>query len=142
MTLVDLAREVGLSSPSVTERLRRLEGAGVITGFTAIVDPARLGYGLLAFIRLAAINPIGNATRLEEVLTRPEVMEAHHVVGEDCWIFKVAVRNTAHLEQLLLVMAQVGTTTTSIVLSSPVLHRALPVSDEIEEGPGPDRRLV
>jgi Lrp/AsnC family transcriptional regulator, leucine-responsive regulatory protein len=89
-----------------------------------------MGYGLTAFIRLPAFNPLSNEATLEDVLARAEVLEAHHVVGEDCWIFKVAARDTAHLEQLLKVMARLGPTTTSIVLSSPVQRRPLPVADE------------
>ena len=61
----------------------------------------------------------------DEVLTRPEIVEAHHVVGEDCWILKVVVRDTRHLEELLLVLAAIGPTTTSIILSSPVEGRPL-----------------
>ncbi|MFD5317057.1 Lrp/AsnC family transcriptional regulator [Streptomyces sp. NPDC127098] len=136
ITLTELSRQVGMSPPGVSERLRRLEKAGVVTGYTAVVDPEHLGYRLRAFVRLATFQPLASRPALDRVLTRPEVVEAHHVVGEDCWIFKVLVRDTRHLEELLLAFAAVGTTTTSIVLSSPVDGRPLVPADELEEGAG------
>ncbi|WP_326595111.1 Lrp/AsnC family transcriptional regulator [Streptomyces sp. NBC_01803] len=131
MTLAELARHVGMSSPGVSERLRRLEQSGVISGYGAVVDPYRLGYRLHAFVRLATFSPVSARPELDRVMERPEVIEAHHVVGEDCWIFKVIVRDTTHLEDLLLDFARVGTTTTSIVLSSPVNGRAVTPADEV-----------
>jgi Lrp/AsnC family leucine-responsive transcriptional regulator len=133
MTLVDLARKVGMSSPSTAERLRRLEESGVIARYAAIVEPEKLGYTLQAFIRLAPTDPRTASDAMHVIFDRPEVREAHHVVGNDCWVFKVAVRDTRHLEQLLLVMATIGTTTTSIVLSSPVHDRPLAPSTEAVE---------
>lgn len=131
MTLADLARRVGLSSPSVSERLRRLEELGVIRGYSAIVDPASVGYQLQAFVRMAPFASATTAAQLDKVLRRPEVLEAHHVVGDDCWIFKVIVRDTGHLEDLLLAFAEVGKTTTSVVLSSPIGHRPVVPLDPV-----------
>jgi Lrp/AsnC family transcriptional regulator, leucine-responsive regulatory protein len=125
MTLAELGRRVGLSSPSVSERLRRLEETGAILGYSAVVNPAVLGHRLHAFVRLAPAIRTADGTPLKRILDRPEVLEAHHVVGEDCWIFQVVVRDTTHLENLLADFSNVGSTTTSIVLSSPVCHRAL-----------------
>jgi len=133
MTLAELARQVGLSSPSVSERLRRLEETGAILGYSAVVDPAVLGHGLRAFVRLAPTVRSANRTPLKRILDRPEVLEAHHVVGDDCWIFQVVVRDTTHLEDLLADFSDVGSTTTSIVLSSPVNRRTVLPADL--EGP-------
>ncbi|GAA4087287.1 Lrp/AsnC family transcriptional regulator [Streptomyces shaanxiensis] len=124
--LSELGRRVRLSPAAVTERVRRLETAGVITGYGAQVAPARLGYGIQAFIR---VNPHGGYTlrhpRTLELIDRPEIVEVHHVVGEDCWILKVAVEDTIHLEEILEATSALGRTTTSIVLSSPVRTKPL-----------------
>ncbi|WP_245936419.1 Lrp/AsnC family transcriptional regulator [Streptomyces cahuitamycinicus] len=124
--LSELGRRVRLSPAAVTERVRRLESAGVISGYGAHVVPARLGYGIQAFIR---VDPHGGYTlkhpRTLELIERPEITEVHHVVGEDCWILKVAVRDTVHLEDVLEAVSALGRTTTSIVLTSPVERKAL-----------------
>ncbi|MEU0663531.1 Lrp/AsnC family transcriptional regulator [Streptomyces lavendulocolor] len=124
--LSELGRRVRLSPAAVAERVRRLEACGAVTGYGAHVSPARLGYGVQAFIR---VDPHGGYTfkhpRTLELLARPEVLEAHHVVGEDCWILKVAVRDTVHLEDVLEQTSALGRTTTSVVLSSPVPRKPL-----------------
>ncbi|MCZ4609429.1 Lrp/AsnC family transcriptional regulator [Streptomyces sp. Lzd4kr] len=124
--LSELGRRVRLSPAAVTERVRRLEAAGAITGYGARIAPGRLGYGIQAFIR---VNPHGGYTlrhpRTLELIDRPEIVEVHHVVGEDCWILKVAVEDTVHLEEILEQTSALGRTTTSIVLSSPLPGKPL-----------------
>jgi Lrp/AsnC family leucine-responsive transcriptional regulator len=124
--LSELGRRVRLSPAAVAERVRRLEATGAITGYGARVSPSRLGYGIQAFIR---VDPHGGYTlrhpRTLELLARPEITEAHHVVGQDCWILKVAVEDTVHLEDVLEQASALGRTTTSIVLSSPVERKPL-----------------
>ncbi|WP_433452626.1 Lrp/AsnC family transcriptional regulator [Streptomyces sp. CA-142005] len=124
--LSELGRQVSLSPAAVAERVRRLEAAGVVEGYGARVASARLGYGIQAFIR---VDPHGGYTlkhpRTLELIERPEIIEVHHVVGEDCWILKVAVTDTVHLEDVLEQTSALGRTTTSVVLSSPVRHKPL-----------------
>jgi Lrp/AsnC family leucine-responsive transcriptional regulator len=126
VSLAELGRRVGLSAPAVAERLARLEEAEVITGYRAEVDPRALGYALAAVIR---IRP--NARQLPKVaqLARDtaEVVECHRITGEDCYFMKLHVRSVEHLEEVLDRFVIYGQTTTSIVQSSPVPLRALPV---------------
>ncbi|MEV7024268.1 Lrp/AsnC family transcriptional regulator [Kitasatospora sp. NPDC093558] len=126
ITLSELGRRVSLSPAAVGERVRRLEADGTVTGYAAQVSAARLGYGIQAFVR---VSPHARVTvkylRSQELLHRPEVLEVHHVLGEDCWIFKIAARDTAHLEELIELMSTLGRTTTSVILSSPVTQSVL-----------------
>ncbi|MFC0599419.1 Lrp/AsnC family transcriptional regulator [Streptomyces palmae] len=126
ITLSELGRRVNLSPAAVSDRLRRLETSGIITGYGAQVSPARLGYALQAFVR---VDPHAGYTlrhpRTLELIARQEILEVHHVVGEDCWILKVGVADTGHLEEVLAQVTVLGSTTTSVVLSSPVARRTL-----------------
>ncbi|MFI1017740.1 Lrp/AsnC family transcriptional regulator [Streptomyces sp. NPDC020965] len=120
----ELARTVSMSASAVTERVRRLEEAGIISGYTAVVDPERLGLPILAFVRLR--YPNGNYRPFHELLeTTPEVLEAHHVTGDDCFVLKVATRSMSHLEEVAGRIGALGSVTTSVVYSSPLPHRAI-----------------
>jgi Lrp/AsnC family leucine-responsive transcriptional regulator len=121
----ELARAVSMSASAVTERVRRLEEAGVITGYTAVVDQEALGLSLLAFVRLR--YPHGNYKPFHDLLeVTPEILEAHHVTGDDCFVLKVAARSMRHLEEVTGRIGALGSVTTSIVYSSPLPRR--PVS--------------
>jgi Lrp/AsnC family leucine-responsive transcriptional regulator len=123
----ELARAVSMSASAVTERVRRLEETGVIRGYAAVVDPERLGLGVLAFIRLR--YPTGNYKPFHDLLaTTPEIVEAHHVTGEDCFVLKVLARSMRHLETTAGRIAALGSVTTSVVYSSPLPSR--PISAE------------
>src|SRR5690349_5113141 len=90
MSFAELGRRVGLSTPAVIERVRRLEEAGVITGYHATVDPSRIGLGVLALVRVRIASGSDTSRRLGRVLVDcPEVVEAHHVTGDDCYVCKV-----------------------------------------------------
>ncbi|MDR2256558.1 MAG: Lrp/AsnC family transcriptional regulator [Arthrobacter sp.] len=119
-----LAREVSLSASAVSERLRRLGDAGIITGYGVTVDPEALGYPITAFVRLA--YPSGNYKPFHDlVATTPEIVEAHHVTGADCFIIKTHARSMADLERITGRLATLGGITTNVVYSSPVPGRPL-----------------
>jgi Lrp/AsnC family leucine-responsive transcriptional regulator len=124
--VAELARRVGLSSPAVAERLRRLEDAGVLS-YRAEVDPRALGYAICAIVR---ISPAGGGLRLIPGIARdiPNVTECHRITGEDCYFVKVYLRSIDELEPILDLFTPHGRTTTSIVHSSPVPSRPLPVA--------------
>ncbi|MFJ8695931.1 Lrp/AsnC family transcriptional regulator [Streptomyces roseolilacinus] len=124
-SFAELARAVSMSASAVTERVRRLEEAGVITGYTAVVDQEALGLSILAFVRLR--YPHGNYKPFHDLLeVTPEILEAHHVTGDDCFVLKVAARSMRHLEEVTGRIGALGSVTTSIVYSSPLSRR--PVS--------------
>ena len=124
LSYAELAREVAMSPSAVAERVRRLEEAGVIAGYQALVDPERVGLGILALVRLR--YPTGNYRPFYALLdSTPEVVEAHHVTGEDCFVLKVVARSMRHLEAVTGRIAGLGSVTTSVVYSSPLPGRAL-----------------
>lgn len=120
----ELGRRVGLSSPAVAERVRRMEEGGVIQGYRAMVSYERLGFPITAFIRVSTpASRMHEADLIAEKI--PEVLECHHLTGTDCLILKVVVSSVGHLEEVINQMGHYGQTTTSIVLSSPVTSRIL-----------------
>lgn len=122
MSYVELARAVAMSPSAVTERVRRLEEIGVIIGFSAVVDLEQLGLHVLAFVRLR--YPHGNYQPLHKALDNtPEIVEAHHVTGEDCFILKVAARSMRHLEEVTGRLSSLGGITANVVYSSPLPRR-------------------
>jgi Lrp/AsnC family leucine-responsive transcriptional regulator len=124
LSLAELGRRVGLSAPAVADRLSRLEGAGVIAGYNAQVDPALLGYALTSIIRIRP-SPRQIAKVADLARATPEVVECHRITGEDCFFAKAHVRDVTHLEELIDTFTPFGQTTTSIVQSSPVPRRGV-----------------
>jgi Lrp/AsnC family transcriptional regulator, leucine-responsive regulatory protein len=120
--MADLARAVGLSPPSATERVRRLEEAGVIRGYAAVVDPAALGLSLAAYTRIRPLP--GLLGKVAEVLLGlSAIVECDRVTGEDCFVAKAHVRSVAELEALIDEIIPYAMTNTSIIQSSPVRPR-------------------
>jgi Lrp/AsnC family leucine-responsive transcriptional regulator len=126
VTMAELGRRINLSPPAVAERVQRLESAGVITGYRAEVDPKAIGFPIAAVVR---IRP--TTRRLQKIpeLAReiPEVVDCHRITGEDCFFVKLHLRSMDDLEEILDRFLVLGQTTTSIIHSSPVSGRPLPL---------------
>ncbi|NEA39761.1 Lrp/AsnC family transcriptional regulator [Streptomyces sp. SID11385] len=128
-SFAELAREVAMSPSAVTERVRRLEEAGFVRGYTAVLDPGRLGLTVLAFVRLR--YPTTNYKPFHDLMAvMPQVLEAHHVTGEDCFLLKVAARSMRDLETQVGRIGTLGAVTTNVVYSSPLPSRALRTPDD------------
>ena len=124
LSIAELARTVHMSNSAVSERVRRLEESGIIGGYRAVVDAERLGYSILAFLRLR--YPSSVYTPLHDLLAdTPEVIEAHHVTGDDCFILKVVATSMRHLEHVSGRIGTLGSVTTSVSFSSPFPTRPI-----------------
>lgn len=126
MPMSELARRLGLSSPSITERVRRLESEGVIRRYAAELDLARLGYPLMALVRLRPVP--GRLRDVEALLQKtPECIECDKVTGEDCFVARVALRSIQHLDQVLEAFADCAETNSALIKSTPVALRLPPL---------------
>jgi len=124
LSSAELGRRVHLSAPAVAARVGRLEDAGVITGYRAELSLAALGLDVMAFVRVRSESGAHRAL-LAALAARQEVLECHHVTGEDCFIVKVAAGSLGHLEEVVAELAGFGSTTTSIVFSTAIARRTL-----------------
>ncbi len=115
ISMAELGRQVHLSQPAVTERVRKLEESGVITGYRAVVDLAKLGYGIRALIRVTQAD---YATVVKRLADTPEVINAYNVTGDDSWILEIAVINVAHLDAVLTHFCVLSQTSTCIILNA------------------------
>ena len=122
LTMAELGRRVHLSQPAVTERVRKLEASGVITGYRATVDLSKLGYGIRAIIRVGRCD----YQRVIKVLQQtPEVVNAYNVTGEDSYILEIAVIDVAHLDAVLSRFCVLSETSTSIILNPAREHQPM-----------------
>jgi Lrp/AsnC family leucine-responsive transcriptional regulator len=122
LPLTELGRRVNLSASAATERLRRLEAAGVITGYRAEVDLGKVGYPVLAVVRLK--YPGSRHEPLHKLLgERSEILECLRTTGDDCYTLKIAAASMAHLEHTMDELAQFGSTTTNVVYSQTLPYR-------------------
>ena len=120
--LTELARRVSLSASATTERVRRMEAAGVISGCRAVVDLGKAGYAVLAVVRLK--YPGSRHEPLHRLLgERMEILECLRTTGDDCYTLKVAATSMAHLKKVVDDLAQFGSTTTNIVYSETLPYR-------------------
>lgn len=124
ISYAELGRRVGLTTPAVIERVRKLEDAEIITGYRAEIDSSKIGFPITAFIRMS-ITGIDYSHIIEVVAESKEILECHRATGGDSFIMKVAVADVTHLQHLIDKLTPYGITTTSIVLSSPVKNRII-----------------
>lgn len=126
LTMSELGRRVGMSSPAVTERVRRLEETGVIQGYRLELNPAALGLPIAAYVR---IRPnVGQLPKIADLAQQiPEVVECHRVTGEDCFMLKVHIPAIDQLDRLLDSFLLYGSTTTTIIQSTIVPLRPPPL---------------
>jgi Lrp/AsnC family transcriptional regulator, leucine-responsive regulatory protein len=129
LSLKELSSRVGLSGPSVAERLRRLEARGVIRTYTVEIDPQALGYQLQAIVRVRPMP--GKVHIVQEQLRKiPEICECDKVTGDDCFIARLYVRSIEQLDKILDRIADKAETNTSIIKSQPVPRRLPPLAQE------------
>ena len=126
LSTAELGRRVALSAPAVAERVRRLERLGVITGYRAEIDPRALGYGIAAIVRVRP-TPRQLPRIAELARDTPEVVECYRITGDDCFLMKLHLHSIDDLEPVLDRFVLFGQTTTSIIQSTPVPRRALPL---------------
>jgi Lrp/AsnC family transcriptional regulator, leucine-responsive regulatory protein len=119
ISMKDLGKIVGLTSPAVSERVKRLEESGIITGYKAIVNPEKLNKIIKAFI---TVGLPGDKYKefLELAENKNSIIECHHITGDDCLVLKVIVKNMDELERLIDDIKALGRTKTSVILSTPI----------------------
>lgn len=126
LSMAELGRRVGMSSPAVTERVRRMEEQGIIISYSLSINPKPLGLPIAVYIR---VRPhAGQLTQIAALAQSiPEVVECHRITGEDCFLMKVYIPAMEQLDRLLDAFLVYGSTTTSIIQSSPVPLRPPPL---------------
>lgn len=130
LSLAELGRRIGLSSTATTERMKQMEEAGILDGYTVEIDREALGLEVMAFIRMSCGGQ--NYHRLlDYVQTLEEVRECHHLTGDDDFLLKVTTTSMADLEALIEALLPYGNPVTSLVLSSPVERRKFAVSGKL-----------
>jgi Lrp/AsnC family leucine-responsive transcriptional regulator len=97
----EIARQVEMAPSAVLERIRRLEARGVIQGYEVRIDPEALGQNLLAFVFVRSADFDSDLKTAEVLAAIPEVLEAHHIAGDDCYLLKVRTRDAKALGRLL-----------------------------------------
>jgi Lrp/AsnC family leucine-responsive transcriptional regulator len=129
ISYAELGRRVGLTTPAVIERVRKLEDAQIVTGYHADIDPAKVGMPITAFIRMS-ITGVDYSHIIEVAEQSNEILECHRGAGGDSFVMRAVVSSVEHLQELIDRLTPYGITTTTIVLSSPVKRRTI----EIEPG--------
>lgn len=129
LSFSELGQRVGLSAPAVTERVRRMEDAGIITGYRAEINTAKVGYPLTAIVRMSAQ---GDCRQLNTIVSAfPEVIESYRVTGGDSIVAKVIATSVTHLEDIIDRLLAHGSPTTSLVLSSPAKKKYIVNSEQV-----------
>lgn len=124
ISMKELGSRVNLTSPAVSERVRKLEERNVITGYKAIIEPSKLNLTLEAYIGVA-MRPAQLSHFKKLVEKEPTIIECHHMTGHDSMTIRVLAKNTIELEELLGKIQKHGKTNTSIILSTPLAHKII-----------------
>ncbi len=131
----EISRKLKMAPSAVLERIRKLEEKGIITGYETRLNPKVLNNGLAAFIFVRETEDRENRNTAEKLAKLPEVLEVHHVAGEDCLLVKVRTKDTDHLERLLTkdfsAIKSILSTRTTIVLSTTKESTTIPLTGEI-----------
>jgi Lrp/AsnC family transcriptional regulator, leucine-responsive regulatory protein len=122
LSMAELGRRVHLSQPAVTERVRKLEESGVITGYRATVNAAKLGYGIRAIVRASRCEHTEMLKLLDKM---PEIIKAHSITGSDSWALEIVVRDVEHLDAVLWALKKLTDTSTTVVLRTPREHSVI-----------------
>ncbi|QJA09914.1 Lrp/AsnC family transcriptional regulator [Romboutsia sp. CE17] len=125
ISMKDLGKIVGLTSPAVSERVKRLEEAGVIEGYKAIVNPDALGRVIKAFIHISLPSGSAYDQFLEVARKDDRIVECHHITGDDCSLLKVIVKDMYELEHVIDTIKTIGSTKTSVILSTPIQSKSI-----------------
>lgn len=137
--LADIAEQVELSAPAVMERVKKLEATGVIKAYTALLDGKTVGKDITAFIGVSIGNQRDMDRFATQMLHHADVLECHHVTGDESFLLKVKARNTGALEKLLGEIRSVEGVTrtiTKVVLSTAKESQILELDDSLVEGQG------
>ena len=119
LPFAELGRRIGLSTPSVSERVKKMEESGVIAGYHAEVRPEKVGLLMTAFVKVSVAGD--RLTRFAKLVTEvPEVLECHRVTGNESYIIHVAVEDAAHLEEVIDSLMPYVSTNTSMIMASPI----------------------
>ena len=124
--IAELARTIRMSGPAVKERILRLEESGILQSYRVELSPKELGYNVMAFVRVRPL-PGRSGKIVELAQSMRQVTECHRVTGEDCFVLKIHVKDISNLDDVLDRLLAHGQTTTSIVQSTPVPPRNLPI---------------
>jgi Lrp/AsnC family leucine-responsive transcriptional regulator len=139
LSFSELGQRVGLSSPAVAERVRKMEDAGIITGYHAEVDPAKLGFPVMAIVRMTSLARSGKyaGASYRQVVTLvnqfPEVIESYRATGSDITMMLVIATSVGHLDDVIDRLGELGQTTTSILLTPPTIKKIMPKPEDMPE---------
>ncbi|MGL5348325.1 MAG: Lrp/AsnC family transcriptional regulator [Peptostreptococcaceae bacterium] len=124
ISMKDLGKIVGLTSPAVSERVKRLEESGIIEGYKAIVNPDALGRVIKAFIHIS-LPSNKYQDFIAEARKDDRIVECHHITGDDCSVLKVIVKDMYELEEVIDSIKKIGSTKTSVILSTPIQAKSI-----------------
>jgi Lrp/AsnC family leucine-responsive transcriptional regulator len=137
-TFAELAAQVGLTAPTVHDRVKKLERGGIIEGYTAIINPASLGYEITALVHIVTDARVASAEYEEQLSDISEIQKCFSVAGEETYVVIVLTRSPKTLEKVLQrIKSTPGTVSTkaSVILSSPINRHTLPQDEELREFP-------